>query len=65
MFEKSVVNFILMGCGKRSLLAERCHSVNDHNVQRLHGQDMALSALSDGQIRSRYSALHQRQMRIV
>lgn len=65
MVENCVVNFILMGYGKRSLLAERCHSVNDHDVQRLHGRDMSLSALSDGQIRSRYSVLHQRRTKIV
>lgn len=65
MIENSAVNFILMGYGKRSLLAERCHSVNDHDVQRLHGWDMSLSALSDGQIRSRYSVLRQRRMEIV
>lgn len=65
MIESSAAKFILMGYGKRSLLAERCHSVNDRDVQRLHGWDTSLSALSDGQIRSGYSVLRQRRMRIV
>lgn len=65
MIENNAVNFILTGYGERSLLAERCHSVNDGDVQRLHGRDAALSALSDGQIRSRYSVLRQRRVKIV